>query len=155
MTGEILSIWIKRSHRGVMDAVDEAQAVAGRGLVGNADQGGRRQVTIIDEAAWRDAGAEAGAEVDPAKRRANVMVRGISLADSRDKLLRLGDCLIRILGETRPCERMEEAQPGLRQALRAAWRGGVFGEIVEGGALRVGDRAELPGLKAGADYARA
>jgi MOSC domain-containing protein YiiM len=143
MTGEILSIWIKRSHRGVMDAVDEAQAVAGRGLVGNADLGGRRQVTIIDEAAWRDAGAEAGAEVDPSKRRANVMVRGIPLADSREKLLRLGDCLIRILGETRPCERMEEAQPGLRQALRAAWRGGVFGEIVEGGALRVGDRAEL------------
>lgn len=143
MTGEVVSIWIKRSHRGVMDAVGEASAVAGRGLVGNADQGGRRQVTIIDEAAWRDAAAEAGAEVDPSKRRANVMVRGIPLADSREKLLRLGNCLIRILGETRPCERMEEAQPGLRQALRSAWRGGVFGEIVEGGALRVGDRAEL------------
>jgi MOSC domain-containing protein YiiM len=143
MTGEIISIWIKRAHRGVMDAVDEAQAVAGRGLVGNADQGGRRQITVIDEAAWRDAGAEAGAEVDPAKRRANVMVRGIPLADSREKLLRLGNCLIRILGETRPCERMEEARPGLRQALRSNWRGGVFGEIVEGGAFRVGERAEL------------
>jgi len=143
MTGEIISIWIKRAHRGVMDAVDEAQAVAGRGLVGNADQGGRRQITVIDEAAWRDAGAEAGAEVDPAKRRANVMVRGIPLADSREKLLRLGNCLIRILGETRPCERMEEAQPGLRQALRSNWRGGVFGEIVEGGTFRIGERAEL------------
>ncbi len=143
MTGEIVSIWIKRSHRGVMDAVDEAQAVAGCGLAGNADQGGRRQVTIIDEAAWRDAAAEAGAEVDPSKRRANVMVRGIALADSREKLLRLGGCVIRIFGETRPCERMDEAQPGLRQALRAAWRGGVFGEIVEGGTLRIGDPAQL------------
>jgi len=143
MTGEIVSIWIKRAHRGVMDGVRSAEAVAGRGLVGNADQGGRRQITIIDEQAWNEAAAETGAEVDPSKRRANVMVRGIPLADSREKLLRLGDCLIRILGETRPCERMEEAQPGLRQALRSGWRGGVFGEIVEGGALRVGDRAEL------------
>jgi MOSC domain-containing protein YiiM len=143
MTGEIVSIWIKRAHRGVMDGVDNALAVAGRGLVGNADQGGKRQVTIIDEAAWRDAAAEAGAEVDPSKRRANVMVRGIALAESRERLLRLGGCVIRIRGETCPCERMEEAQPGLRQALRTAWRGGVFGEIIEGGPLRVGDPAEL------------
>ena len=143
MTGDVVSIWIKRAHRGVMDGVDNAQAVAGRGLAGNADQRGRRQVTIIDEAAWRDAAAETGAEVHPSKRRANVMVRGIALADSRDKLLRLGGCVIRILGETRPCERMEEAQAGLRQALSTAWRGGIFGEVVEGGLIRVGDPAEL------------
>jgi len=148
MTGDVVSIWIKRAHRGVMDGVESAQAVAGRGLAGNADQGGRRQVTIIDEAAWREAAAEAGAEVEPSKRRANVMVRGIALADSRDKLLRLGGCVIRILGETRPCERMEEAQAGLRQALRTAWRGGVFGEVVEGGLIRVGDPAELEGCAA-------
>jgi len=143
MTGEIVSIWIKRAHRGVMDGVESAQAVAGRGLVGNADQGGRRQITIIDEEAWNEAAAETGAAVDPAKRRANVMVRGIPLADSRGKLLLLGACSIRILGETRPCERMEEAQPGLREALRSGWRGGVFGEIVDGGSFRVGERAEL------------
>ena len=143
MTGDVVSIWIKRAHRGVMDGVESAQASADRGLAGNADQGGRRQVTIIDEAAWREAAAETGGEVDPSKRRANVMVRGIALADSRDKLLRLGGCVIRILGETRPCERMEEAQAGLCQALRTAWRGGVFGEVIEGGLIRVGDPAEL------------
>jgi MOSC domain-containing protein YiiM len=144
MTGEIVSIWIKRAHRGVMDGVESAQAVAGRGLVGNADQGGSRQITIIDEGAWNEAAAETGAEVDPSKRRANVMVRGIGLADTRGKLLLLGGCAVRILGETRPCERMEEAQPGLRQALRSGWRGGVFGEIIESGSFRVGERAELP-----------
>lgn len=143
MTGEIVNIWIKRAHRGVMDPVAEAEAIAGRGLVGNADQGRRRQITIIDESAWREAAAETGAEVDPSKRRANVMLRGIALAESRGKTLRLGDCVVRILGETRPCERMEEAQPGLREALGTNWRAGVFGEIVEGGLIRVGDRAEL------------
>jgi MOSC domain-containing protein YiiM len=143
MNGEVVSIWIKRSHRGVMDAVLEAEAVAGRGLVGNADQGRRRQVTIIDEAAWREAALETGTEVDPSKRRANVMVRGIALQETRGKLLRLGSCLIRILGETRPCEQMEEARPGLQHALGRGWRAGVFGEVLEGGPIRIGDPAEL------------
>jgi MOSC domain-containing protein YiiM len=143
MTGEIISIWIKRSHGGVMDAVGEAEAVADRGLVGNANQRGRRQITIIDEAAWRDAAAETGATVDPSKRRANVMLRGIELAETRGKLLHLGPCVVRILGETRPCEQMDAARPGLREALGSAWRGGVFGEIVEGGPIQIGDRAEL------------
>lgn len=143
MTGEVVNIWIKRAHYGVMDSVESAEAIAGRGLVGNADQGRRRQITIIDEAAWREAAAETGHDVDPSRRRANVMLRGIALADSRGKLLRLGACLVRVLGETRPCERMEEAQAGLRKALSPNWRAGVFGEIVEGGAIRVGDRAEL------------
>jgi len=143
MTGEIVNIWIKRAHRGVMDPVESAEAIAGRGLLGNADQGRRRQITIIDEAAWREAAAETGHDVDPSRRRANVMLRGIPLANSRGKLLRLGGCLVRILGETRPCERMEEAQAGLRKALSPNWRAGVFGEIVEGSTVHVGDCAEL------------
>lgn len=143
MTGEVVSIWIKRSHRGVMDLVNDAQVIAGRGLVGNADQGRRRQVTIIDETAWTAAAAETGHDVDPSKRRANIMLRGIDLEQSRGRHLRIGTCLVRILGETTPCERMEEAQPGLRNALRTAWRAGVFGEIVEGGPIRIGDTAEF------------
>ncbi|MEA2165563.1 MAG: hypothetical protein QOK37_3690 [Thermoanaerobaculia bacterium] len=143
MKGEVVAIWIKRSHRGVMDSVDDAEAIAGRGLVGNADQGRTRQVTIIDENAWNAASAETGAVVDPSKRRANFMLRGIDLAQSRGMHLRIGNCLVRILGETRPCERMEEAQAGLRKALDPDWRAGVFGEIVEGGPIRIGDGAEL------------
>jgi MOSC domain-containing protein YiiM len=143
MTGEVVAIWIKRAHRGVMDPVDEAEAIAGRGLAGNADRSRRRQVTIIDETAWNTAAVETGHDVDPSKRRANIMLRGIDLEQSRGKHLRIGTCLIRILGETTPCERMEEAQPGLRNALRPNWRAGVFGEIVEGGPLRIGDAAEL------------
>jgi MOSC domain-containing protein YiiM len=143
VTGEIVDIWIKRAHGGVMDRVQQADAIAGRGLAGNADRSRRRQITIIDEAAWHEAAAETGHDVDPSKRRANVMLRGLPLPDSRGKLLRLGECLVRILGETRPCEQMEDAQAGLREALSPNWRAGVFGEIVEGGAIRIGDRAEF------------
>ncbi len=45
---EIISIWIKRAHGESMDSVDEAELVEGRGLAGNADQGGWRQITVIE-----------------------------------------------------------------------------------------------------------
>jgi MOSC domain-containing protein YiiM len=141
--GEIAAIWIKRFKRGPMDPVAEARLAAGRGLAGNKDQGGKRQVTVIDEAAWAEACREVGVAVPPTARRANVMLRGVDLEKSGGKILRLGSCVIRLYAATRPCERMEEAQAGLRAALGIHWRGGAFGEIVEGGAIRVGDTAEL------------
>ncbi|HET7436559.1 MAG TPA: MOSC domain-containing protein [Thermoanaerobaculia bacterium] len=140
--GEIVRIWRKRFKRGPMDPLDEAQLVSGRGLAGNANQGGKRQLTIIDEAAWRDAATELGIDVAPSTRRANVMLRGLDLEKTRGKLLRLGECVVRVYGETRPCNQMEEAQRGLQNALDPHWRGGVFGEIVQGGTIRVGDVAE-------------
>ena len=140
--GSIVSIWIKRAHGGPMDRVGEAQLVAGRGLVGNADQGRRRQITLIDEAAWADALLDLDANVEPSARRANVLLRGVDLLDSRGKILRLSDCTVRIFGESRPCHLMDEMHAGLRNALSAPWRGGAFGEILEGGAIHVGDAAE-------------
>lgn len=141
--GEIVAIWIKRAKRGPMDPADSAQLVAGRGIRGNANQGGRRQITIIDEAAWGDACRELGHDVDPSARRANVMIRGIDLERTRDRILRLGNCRIRIWTETTPCERMDEVAQGLRAALKPHWRGGVNGEIVDDGEIRVGDPAEF------------
>lgn len=125
-----------------MDRVMFAEAVEGRGLAGNANQGGKRQVTIIDEARWREAQEELGVEVDPSARRANVMLRGIDLEDSRGRMLRIGRSVVRIYNETRPCEQMDEAQEGLRQALAVRWRGGAYGEVVEGGVIQEGDEAE-------------
>lgn len=145
----IVALWSKRAHRGPMDPKESIELVAGRGVLGSADQGGRRQVTIIDEAAWRNATAEAGGEVDPSKRRANVMLRGLDLQKSRGRLLRLGECMVRVVTETTPCERMNEAFPGLREAMKPEWRGGVSCEIVTGGTIRIGDPAEW--LEANAD----
>ncbi len=61
----IQSIWIKRAHRGPMDRVDRAELVAGRGVRGSADQGGRWQISIISEEAWEAAQEELGVAVDP------------------------------------------------------------------------------------------
>lgn len=141
--GEIVAIWIKRAHRGPMDAVAEAELIAGRGVRNNADQGGWRQVTVIEESAWRDAMEDLGARVDPSARRANLMIRGIDLQDSRGKKLVIGDSVINIRGHNPPCALMDHAQPGLQKALKPNWRAGVFGEIVRGGTIRVGDEVSI------------
>lgn len=120
--------------------------VAGSGIDGNADRGGRRQVTILSAERWAEIMAEVGAGLDPGTRRANLLVSGIDLAESRGRILRVGPCELRVRGETRPCERMDEALPGLREAMRARWGGGVFAEVVTGGEVAAGDLvAWLPG----------
>src|SRR5262245_30657373 len=126
-----------------MTAVDAATLVTNRGLLGSADQNGRRQITIISEEQWERVQQTLGSVVDPALRRANLMVSGIDLMNSRGRLLRVGSALIDIWGETRPCKLMEESFAGLQEALRPDWGGGVFGVILEGGDVRVGDEVEL------------
>lgn len=136
-------IWIKRAHRGPMDAATRATLVAGRGLVGNADQGGKRQVTILDLERWHELMDLLGADVEPGARRANLVIDSLDLFDSRGRMLRVGGTRLHIVGETRPCERMDEALTGLRPAMRERWGGGAFAEVVEGGEIVVGDRVEF------------
>jgi MOSC domain-containing protein YiiM len=132
-------IWIKRAHRGRMDGADRATLIAGRGLAGNADQGGTRQVTIVDLERWRHLMDTFRADFDTNARRANLVVEGLDLFDSRGRTLRIGVARLVIGGETRPCERMDETLPGLENAMRERWGGGAFAEVIEGGEISVGD----------------
>jgi MOSC domain-containing protein YiiM len=140
--GRVESIWIKRFRRGPMDSARDATLVAGRGIVGNANQGGKRQVTIIAREAWDSATAELGEPIPPATRRANLLVSGVELANTRGRVLRIGECRLRIYGETKPCWQMEEAHAGLQSALRPDWRGGAFAEVIDDGRIAVGDAVE-------------
>jgi len=141
--GRLEAIWVKRARRGVMDAVPEAELLVGHGLAGSPRHGSRRQVTVIEQELWNTVISEMGTELDPSARRANLMVSGVPLRESRGGLLIVGECAIEIRGETRPCERMDEALPGLQETLRSDWRGGVFGGVLVGGSVHVGDPVEL------------
>lgn len=142
MRGRLEAIWIKRAHRGPMDSVLTARLIAGRGLVGNADQGRRRQVTLIERERWDQLMMELEAAVPAAARRANLMVSGMRLANSRDRVIRIGGSRLRVAGETQPCDRMDEALPGLRAATALDWGGGVFAEVLDDGEIKVGDAVE-------------
>ncbi len=139
MSGKLEAIWLKRGKGAPMDAHERGQLIAGRGLVGNANQGGKRQVTIIALERWHELMHEVGATLSPKTRRANLMVSGIDLRNSRGRMLLLGACRLLIHGETRPCEQMEAAWPGLQTAMRRNWGGGVFSEVLDSGEIFVGD----------------
>ena len=137
--GRLQKIWIKRMKRGPMDAVESARIVSGHGLIGNANQGGRRQITLIEAEVWRHLMEQLGADLSPSTRRANLLIQNFELSGSRGRILRVGDCRIRIYGETKPCERMDEALMGLKDAMYGDWRGGAFGEALDDGEIRCGD----------------
>jgi MOSC domain-containing protein YiiM len=122
-----------------MDSVDEAVAVEGRGLEGGADLDRDRQVTLIEREVFERLRAEVDDSVEPVMRRANLLVSGIRLEDTRNRTLAVGDLRIHIHGETRPCGRMEEACEGLMDALDPHWGGGAHGSVVNDTTIAVGN----------------
>ena len=122
-----------------MDAQESAELVPGVGLKGSADRGGRRQVTLVSLERWEELMNQIGGDLGPGARRANLVVSNVNLENSRGRVLCIGTSRLRIAGETRPCEQMEHAAPGLQQAMRERWGGGVYAEVLAAGTVAVND----------------
>jgi MOSC domain-containing protein YiiM len=140
--GKLDAIWVKRAHRGPMDARLTARLVAGKGVADSADRSRTRQVSLIEREVWEALMQQTGANASPASRRANLMISGLALANSRGRLLKIGSTVLRIGGETKPCERMDEVVSGLRALMYPDWHGGAFAQVVEGGEIALGDAVE-------------
>lgn len=141
--GKLEAIWIKRAHRAPMKEVTQAVLVPGKGIEGDVNTSRRRQVTIIEREIWESLMKQLAADASPAGRRANFMISGVKLAETRGKILRVGGVRLAIGGETTPCERMDEYLPGLRAAMRPNWGGGAFAQVLDDGIVTLGDSVEL------------
>jgi MOSC domain-containing protein YiiM len=123
-----------------MDPQQSAELLPGIGLKGNADRGGRRQVTLVSLERWQELMNQVGGNLGPDARRANLVLADVNLENTRGRVLCIGVSRLMIAGETRPCEQMEQAAPGLQRAMREHWGGGAYAEVLTAGTVAVGDK---------------
>ncbi len=132
-------LWTRPAAGGDVAAQDQLTFVAGEGIEGDHTYGRMRHVTLIFADDWNAATADLGREVDPAGRRANVLLSGGGGLALLGTTVTLGDVRLEIKGETRPCPTMDKAAEGLMDALKPDGRGGVWGRVLAGGVVRPGD----------------
>ena len=141
----VLRLWVRRAEAATPDEQPALTLIAaegrdGRGGVeGDHKLGAKRHVTLIFEDDWNEATAELGHDVDPAGRRANVLLSGGDGGALIGTTVHIGETVIDIRSETAPCDIMNQAADGLEDALKPNCRAGVWGVIRTGGTLRVGD----------------
>jgi MOSC domain-containing protein YiiM len=142
--GTVAAILITAHAEASLARVDEAEALAGRGLAGDRYAAGRGtfsgpgrgyQLTLVEaevldeiQLPWEQA-------------RRNIVTRGISLNGLVGQRFRIGsvECVGRRLAE--PCAHLEKlARPGLLRPL--VHRGGLRADIVAGGVIRIGDEIQ-------------
>jgi hypothetical protein len=142
--GTVAAILITAHAEAPLLRVDDAEALAGRGLAGDRYAAGRGtfsgpgrgyELTLAE--------AEVLEEIPlPWERaRRNIVTRGISLNGLVGQRFRIGsiECIGRRLAE--PCAHLEKlARPGLLRPL--VHRGGLRADIIKGGVIRLGDDIE-------------
>ena len=144
--GRLLGIARRDAPRARMQELTTGLITPERGLEG--DHKGakfpKRQITILAREDWAAALAGLTDLAGPVPlpwtvRRANLLVEDVALPRGLGSLVRVGPVLLEVTAQTYPCQRMEQAHPGLLKALAPDWRGGVTARVIEGGTVRLGD----------------
>jgi MOSC domain-containing protein YiiM len=122
--------------------VQEVEAVAGQGLVGDRKFGTRRQISIVSTEELDDAATRWGSVIPAGATRRQITISGARLNREPGSTIRLGDVVVSVNGDCSPCDEMEQSVGnGARAALVDL--AGVTGTIVEGGTIRVGDPVQI------------
>jgi MOSC domain-containing protein YiiM len=141
--GLLLGIARASAKRAPLAELREAELGLADGVVGDvrgATPG--RQVTVLFREGWDNACRELGVQLPWVTRRANLLIEGVPALREGGRLL-IGDSVLEVTQETKPCRVMEAAHRGLRHALTPQWRGGVCCRVVNGGRIRVGDSVDI------------
>lgn len=143
--GRLEWIGIRAARREPVLAVDQAELVSGRGMIGDhyrPKRGGRREVTLIQQEHLSQIADRLNREaVAPDLLRRNLAVSGLELTALQGRRFRIGGAILEGTGPCSPCSRMDEALgSGGRQAMSG--RGGITAIILVGGPIHVGDTVE-------------
>ena len=145
--GTVELIALADEAEGPMRSVSTAEAVEGRGLLGDryerkagtfSKPGGRGfDLTLVEAEALEELSAK-GVELAPIEARRNLVVRGIALDDLIGRRFRVGE--VECYGQRRcePCSHLERlTQPGVLRGL--VHRGGLRADVLSSGRIRTGD----------------
>ena len=103
----------------------------------------KRQVTVLTREAWDATCADLGRDVPWTVRRSNLLVEALPLPGRAGDVIAIGDVRLEVHVEIDPCQRMDEQVPGLQDALKPEWRGGVGCRVLRGGEIAVGDTVHI------------
>ena len=148
--GTVELLALAAETEGPMRLVSAAEAVEGRGLLGDRyergagtfsnPRGGGYDLTLVEAEALEELFAT-GVELAPIEARRNLVVRGIALDDLIGRRFRVGE--VECFGQRRcePCAHLERlTRPGVLRGL--VHRGGLRADVLSSGGIRVGDRVE-------------
>jgi len=140
MTGKLLGIATKPASRAPMVLLEAAEITIGKGISGDfRGQMEDRQVTILFPDDWDRVCKISGGKLPWERRRANLLIEGLPNPKCIGGVFTVGQVVLEVTGETKPCNRMNQAFPGLKMLLTPDWRGGVTCRVLKGGEIKTGD----------------
>ena len=107
MQGTVLALALRPEKGGAMALAESIILTPENGVMGDHGTSQRRQVTLLDEAAWQTACSELGTELDWTARRANILVSNLDLQELVGRQILVGNALVEIIGEVVPCHVMD------------------------------------------------
>lgn len=154
--GRVVGIHVAPDAGEGMEAREEVEAVAGRGLrgdryfaaTGTYSESARdvpRDVTLIERETLAAVERDYGVDIPAGAHRRNLTTEGVGLNRLVGDRLRIGDAVVEVVELCEPCSYLQEllGVEDLVDALRH--RGGLRGRIVEGDVIAAGDAVTVAG----------
>ncbi len=151
MSGTIEGIFITFAASQPMTALNEVQAIAGKGLEGDrylletgfySDGQDGRQLTLIEAEDLEQLARNYDIELTAIESRRNLLTRGISLPALIGQRFHVGEVECEGIRMCPPCNHLEElTRPGPLRGL--ARSGGIRAHVLSDGVIRVGDTISM------------
>jgi MOSC domain-containing protein YiiM len=152
--GNLIGIYIAPRKGHDLEALEEVEAIAGHGLVGDRyflkegtfsnNDGPDREVTLMEMEALEGLTREYELTLRPAQTRRNLLTRGVPLNHLVGKTFAIGGVVLRGIRLCEPCGHLEKLTcKGVKAGL--VHRGGLRAQVLAGGILEVGSVVKLQG----------